>query len=69
MVGRVAARIQHYRKSVELPRKRLITQGSAPIAFHRGVVAGSELRRDHAFELIRRLNADQGIYRSMGVAA
>ena len=29
--------------------------------------ASNELRRDHAFELIPRFNADQGIYRSMAL--
>ena len=50
-----------------LSLKRLITQRSAPITFHRGVMASNELRRDHAFELIPRFNADQGIYRSMAL--
>src|ERR1700738_832676 len=50
-----------------LSLKRLITQRSAPITFHRGVVRGQELCRYHAFEFISRIDADQGIYRSMAL--
>jgi hypothetical protein len=66
---RIGAR-QYFRlvQILLLSLKRLITQRSAPITFHRGVMASNELRRDHAFELIPRFNADQGIYRSKRAA-
>ena len=38
--------------------ERLFTDHGAPVAFHRGVVGGNQLPRDHAFEFVLRRNAD-----------
>jgi hypothetical protein len=45
----------------------LVADHCAPVTFHRGILRGKQLGRDHAFEFIRGLNADQGIYRSMAL--
>jgi hypothetical protein len=37
----------------------LVADHCAPVAFHRGVVCGDELRRDHALDFILRSNSDQ----------
>ena len=37
----------------------LLADHCAPVAFHRGVVCGDELRRDHALDFILRSNSDQ----------
>jgi hypothetical protein len=46
----------------------LFADHSAPVALHRGVVGGNELCRDHAFKLVSRLDADQGIDCRMALA-
>jgi hypothetical protein len=48
-------------------RIRPLADHDAPLAFHRSVVAGDELRRDHAFELISGLDADESIDRGMAL--
>ena len=47
--------------------ERLFAEHRAPITFHRRIVGGYELRRDHAFQLIPRPNADQGTYYSVAL--
>ena len=37
----------------------LLADHGAPVAFHRGVVGGDQLRRHHAFQLVLRRDADQ----------
>ena len=37
----------------------LLADHGAPVAFHRGVVGGDQLRRHHAFQLVLRPDADQ----------
>jgi hypothetical protein len=41
--------------------ERLFADHGAPVALHRCIVASDELRGDHAFELIPRLDTDQSI--------
>src|SRR5277367_6719598 len=41
--------------------ERLFTDHGPPVAFHRGVVGGNQLPRDHAFEFVLRRNADQSV--------
>src|SRR5215472_15810106 len=41
--------------------ERLFADHGAPIAFHRNVMGGDKLRRDHAFKLVSWRDADQGI--------
>ena len=43
--------------------ERLLAEHGAPVAFHRGVVAGEELGGNHPLKLVLRADADQGSHR------
>ena len=49
--------------------ERLFADHGAPVALHRCVVAGDELRGDHPLEFVARRDADQNIDRSHDAAA
>ena len=46
-------------KVLATPFEGLFAEHGAPVAFHRGVVGGDQLRRHHAFEFVPRPDPDQ----------